>query len=458
MNSKYPLIAAAVAVALGAGVANATPTVAQAAAPNYSLVIAGSSAAAKSFAAAIQTDLCGGAANTLSLASSSGSANFLAYSCVPATGTAAANAIGTYVNGSNIFTIYYRTEGGSVVGALPLVSGKQILRLNIAACTSAGVCTVSGVTSVNGPQDSWTGAVVDDSVQLGVTDVEPGKLTGANYPSNYNSSVFGSATATQLANLTTKPLFDQVFGMFINTSGGVVTTTNLSKEAVANILTAKTATSGYTDWAEVPDAVSGAKMYTGTAASPITVIQREPGSGTRTQANIYYLSYPCSSTTALYDNIPANDNYSTGDELNAANAKAGAIAYASIDNFYSNSSTGTSAGSNTKYPNLVLATINGVFPSNLAAATGQYDEWFEAKLVPATLSGGSAAIATWIEADVSALATAPQVADINVIPGVSGNTPAFPLTNNGQTGTKEVYVNPFTRGGNSCAVPAEAQF
>ena len=58
---------------------------------------------------------------------------------------------------------------------------------------------------------------------IGITDVEPSQLVGANYPSIYSTTVFGSATAAQLAALATsgkqKPLVDQVFGLFVQTSG-----------------------------------------------------------------------------------------------------------------------------------------------------------------------------------------------------------------------------------------------
>lgn len=442
MNGKYPLITASVAAALAAGTAYAgAPSLGAAAAPAASLVISGSSAAESSVASALGTDLCGGAANMLTV-QSSGNKNFYAFSCVTAIAAGA-------VPANTLVTIYYRTEGGSVTGALPIVSGKQIKRLNLSdsSCVSTGAntatCTVSGVTATNGPNDSWTGAVVNDTVQLGVTDVEPGKLTGLNYPSNYSTAVFGTATPAQLAGLNHVPAIQQVFGIAVNTSGLTLAKAgqvNLTRESVANILNLS-----YTDWSSVPDALTG-NAVSSTAAA-ITRIDREPGSGTRTSANIYFLNYPCSSLSGIANYSGEALNYSTGDELSLANSTPGAIAYASIDNLL--------PPKNTAYTNLVLATINGVTPSTLAAATGEYDYWFEATLVPnSSVTGSAAQLSTWLQGDLPKLAAAPLAADVNVIPNIGGNTATVPLASR-TSGSITIYINPYTRGGNSCAAPSE---
>jgi hypothetical protein len=451
MSHKYPLIAAAVAAAFASTYADATPTLAQAASPAASLVIAGSSAAQSGLFSAIEADLCGGAGNALVVKSAGGSSNFLAVSCAlskAVTGTPG-------IAAGSIITVYYRTEGGSVVGALPIVSGKQIKRLNLADtvdCTASGntgTCTVNGVTSTSGTVDSWTGAVVEDTVQLGVTDVEPGQLTGLDFPSNYSSGVFGSATASALGGLTTAKLFQQVFGLAVNTSGGVLPSTiNLSKEAAANILLGN-----YTDWSVVPGNNTTGAGITG-AAQKITRIDREPGSGTRTATNIYFLNYPCASSNGIQNVSGEQLNYSTADELTQANGIAGAIAYTSIDQIQ-NPSNGT------KWTNLALVSINGTAPSNLAAAEGYYDFWFEATLVPNAATGTNTTagnLVSYIETNVPKLANAPAVPDVNVIPNVAGNTATVPLTVNASANlgtTKAVFVNPYTRAGSSCNVPSE---
>jgi len=233
MNRKYPMIVAAVAAAVASGYAGAAvPTLAQANAPAASLVIAGSSAAQAGVTQAITNDLCGGAANTLNLKSSGGSGNFLATSCF--TAIAIPN-----LAANTLVTVYYRTEGGSVVGALPIVTNKQIKRLNIAGCTTSGgtnTCTVNGVTSQTGTTDAWTGAVVADTVQLGVTDVEPALLIANDFPSNYSAAAFGTATPAQMKALPTVRLYDQVFGLVVNKSGQTFSQVNLSRESAANII------------------------------------------------------------------------------------------------------------------------------------------------------------------------------------------------------------------------------
>ena len=108
-------VAAAVAAVLasGAAMAQGQPTPAQAAAPTVGLYVAGSSAAKNAILGALETgaSFCGG---TYSLFSSTGDTNFFAVSCEPLASTGLPSA-----NGSNVFTIWYRDEGGSVVGALP---------------------------------------------------------------------------------------------------------------------------------------------------------------------------------------------------------------------------------------------------------------------------------------------------------------------------------------------------
>lgn len=220
-SQKYPMIAAAVTVALGAaGYADAVPSLLQASTAPVQLVIAGSSAAEGSVATAVENNICGGVANTLVVTSKGGSGNFFAFSCNT-------SATITGVTTGTLATIYYRTEGGSVVGALPLVQNKQIKRLNLADttnCASTGTataaCSVTGVTATAGTTDSWLGGLTADFVQLGVTDVEPAQLTNGDFPSNYSPAVFGTATGAQLKALPTSRIFDQVFGLAVNTSGG----------------------------------------------------------------------------------------------------------------------------------------------------------------------------------------------------------------------------------------------
>jgi ABC-type phosphate transport system substrate-binding protein len=453
MSNKYPLIAAAVAVAVASGYADAAPpTFAAAANPTVALTMAGSSAAAPAVANFIENTVCGGTANVLAVTSAGGTKNFLAYSCqIPAEIDDPIGS-GAPILAGSVVTVYYRTEGGSVVGALPVATNHTIKRLLLSdsSCTGSGLsgaCTVNGSTTTSGLNDTWAGAVTNDVVQLGVTDVEPGQLTANDYPTNYASSAFGSATPAQMRGLTTSPLLQQVFGLYVNTSGQGLSSLNISKETAANILNGT-----YKDWSKVPD-INGQPLTTTSHA--ITRIQREPGSGTRTAANIYFLNYQCGSTASTPPRPGETLNFSTGDELTAVNSTPGAIGYASIDN--------TLSGPNsTKFPNLALVHINNVTPNTTVAASGQYDFWFEATLVPnPTVNANSqtATLSDYLQANLPDLSTAPALPDINVIPFASANNnPTVPLTTNGGSGTTLVNVNPFTRSGNSCNVPAAVNF
>src|SRR3984957_11239079 len=264
---------------------------------------------------------------------------------------------------------------------------------------------------------------------MGVSDPGPGQFHTPNYPSAYSASVFGSATQAQLAGLTKTALFQQVFGLFVNTSGfnGAATTglaVDLPRETAAAILSGN-----YSDWSAVPTATGGAVSST---SQPITIVNREAGSGTRTGASIYFLGTNCvTSPGTLSDPTPLADGYATGDVLATAGATPGAITYASIDN----------AGK----PGLSTVSLSGVAPSNLAATNGKYDWWFEATAQKGAItSPGGLGIYNWlVGGGLSNVATAPHVVDILAIP-VGSNTATVPLTSS-TVGGVTIYINPFTK-------------
>jgi len=443
-------IAAAVAAILAAGAASAgQPTGTAAQTPCVGLYISGSSAAKSAVLGAIEAQICG---NSYSLFSSSGDTNFFAVSCTPAASTGLSNA-----NGSNIYTLWYRDEGGSVTGALPLVSGSSINQLQVSAATTCtGSCTIAvgGSSGTNGIDDSFASGVFKAPVQMGITDVEPGALIGNNYPTAYKSSVYGKATAAQLAGLGQTTVFDQVFGIFVNTNSSAFSTAQksgqgtanatlqLSHQTVANILQAA---GGSTNWNDVSD--TSGNVITGTSL-PILIMNREQGSGSRTATDIFFTTDSCNKVTQspIFESTAGTaDFFSTGNVLAAANTLPGAISYATIDN----------AGS-TSFPNLTLVAINGVQPSNLNAASGAYGDWFEATVTTgknfSSLSPDQQALITKLTTAFQAIATTPSAVDILANPNY--NTPAWPITSTANSsGGHTVYVNPYTRTGISCNVP-----
>jgi hypothetical protein len=427
-------IAAAVAVAIGGhSLAQAAPTVAQCAAATSKLYIAGSSAAQPAFATALAADLFDAGGET-TISATNG--NFRAYCGAAKAGN------GAGITAGSIVTVYYRGEGGSVVGALPIVSNKPIKFLDIspAGCQIAAPVT-TGTSATVGTTDAWGGCVTTHAVEMGVTDLEPSVFTPPNYPSAYSATVFGTANKAQLAALGGTPLFAQVFAVYVNTSGlnggGVGQPINLSRETVANILSGN-----YADWNAVPSASGG---QVSTTSKAITIVNREAGSGTRTGASIYFLNTNCGAPAfTLFDPNPANDGFATGDVISAAAAAPGSITYASIDN---------------NNANLSKASLSGVAPSNLNAATGQYDWWFEATAQRETTISSPNGVALYnflTGGELQNLATAPHADQVLAIPNAGTNLAEVPVTNTASTvGGKTIYINPFSKGGNSCTIPAE---
>jgi hypothetical protein len=428
-------LVAAIALALGTVPAAhaVVPTLAQCQAPQHQVYVAGSSAAQKAFFTATNADVFAG--NGSLYVSSNG--NFQALCGVSA--SAAYAPVGDSV------LIHYRAEGGSVVGALPIAAGlghplNFLLTSGAAAVGTLAApvtLTVTGSSATVGTTDGWGGGnLVKHEVDIGIVDIEPAKFVGANFPSAYSPAVFGTATPAQLGALNISPLVDQVFGIYVNTSGlnggASGQALNLSRETIAGILDGT-----MTDWSQVPTVNGGVAGVASNVPAPIVVENREAGSGTRTGASIYFLNYNCSQSNRPI-NETGNDGFATGDVLNAANSTAGAITYASIDN---------------SKPNLTLVSIGGMVPSNVAATSGDYDWWFEAQTVKGNtaLDATGTAIYNYIKNTIPTNAKAPQVKDILTIPGAG--VPANPSVVAPAAVNGIIYTNPFGRNHESCGAP-----
>src|SRR5262249_20112414 len=135
---------------------------------------------------------------------------------------------------------------------------------------------------------------------------------------------------------------------------------NLSLQTVQQILTHK-----IRNWSLVTDVNGNAVVN---ASVNITIVNREKGSGSRAATDLL-IAGDCSGQGVLVDAAGATDFFSTSDVLGNANGINGAITYATIDQ----SAT-----------NLHQVSLNGVAPSNLAAATGAYPFWVEAEFVVGT--------------------------------------------------------------------------
>jgi len=479
-------VAAAVAAVLalsgyGAAEAAAPPTGAQAAAvpAGNQIFMAGSSAAANAVINYIETTVCGGTGWSAftTPTSSVGLPDFRAVSCTSAL---------TGLDSGQLITIWYRPEGGSVVGVFPVVNNTSIKQLNMATgCTLTGGgsttstynCTgVGGTTPGNGTNDSFTGTVLSHNVDVGVSDLEPGvfastTLGGTNayagggnndpvssgaspptYSASFTGPDFGVDTAENFATVT----FQQAFGFIVSANLHTAGVTDLPKWQIKDLFSGSV-----TNWNKVVLANNTAVTVN---ASPV-ICNRELGSGTRAETDLFLWSDGCISNsgnlpelagTTVGTQVQPTDNFQTIAELDCVNSHSNAIGYVSIDNFAK-----TAANSSSSFPSVWPITIDGVsaYPGAgnagngaLQAAVGAYDDWYEASI---NLNNSASAIGNTFYGDITTAlgslnANVGSSYQVMAIPdNIAANTATAPVT----VGTHGVYVNNFTRSGNSCTVP-----
>jgi ABC-type phosphate transport system substrate-binding protein len=450
-------IAAAVAAALGSGAALAAgPTITDINnTPDANTVyIAGSSAIKNALTNSILNNFCGGSSNATVVTSNGTNTNFLGVACTPTGGAAS--------HGGN-YNVWIRFEGGSVTGILPVVNVKTVNQID-GPTLSANPITVNGSSGTNGTGDTFSvsagGSLSKHAVDLGIADVEPKALTGNNYPSDYSLTVWGPINNNGMFNaVATGTIIDEVYALYVNETGGTFTENpmSLSKETAAAILTGQ-----ITDWSQVFDNANPPKAVVN-ASTPIVVVNREYGSGSRAATDILIAGDKCASAGVATTLIPQKAKpryFATGDVLKAANSVPGAITYATIDN------TPGAGGSNQS--NLSWVSLDGVVPSSLGAAEGTYPFWVEATYINNTTTTGHDSLA--VNSIVAALQnqnTTAAIADVMAIPSLTdalGNAVNATVHINpvlgglvpSGGGTATVYINPFTRGGVTCNNPAYA--
>jgi hypothetical protein len=459
-------VSAAISLTAAAG-AFAGPTAATANGAAHRIFVAGSSAAASGFINYVENQLCATTGwsvfNTPTTAA--GLPDFRAVSC--STSSTAA------VFPSSTLTVWYRAEGGSAIGVLPLLNNTAIKQLDLGSasvgCSLVGTtgvntaysCTgVTGTASANGTADSWGGAVLAQNIDVGVSDLEPtvfGTLTGSSLHAaagGGNHDPFGtySTVLTGTSNLkvsdintrvTTTPVFQQTFGFAVSTGLGI---TDLPKAQIASIFDGLV-----TDWSNVG---TSANTKVKATATPIIVCNREIGSGTRAAADIFLNGTGCSNvgqTTKLKDfatiaGQPA-DNLQTFAELDCVNTHANAIGYASIDNL-------TAAKIAATWPAINSIAVDGVVPSLNASGLGAYEFVFEAAVNqdPTPSTDGNAfyqAVSVALQ-DVNTTSTSAQVSAIPNLDVNGDNVATVPLTKGSVAPNTNVPVSDFTRSANSC--------
>jgi len=475
----------------------AQTTAAAAPAANF-FWLAGSSAAVAGFGTSVGADLCNTTAapiSTFQTIPGKVPAAQNAGTPVPAVGTpdfrmfscTASAALGALA-GSTI-NVAYRADGGSVVGAYAPLRNVAVNELDITTawcvadastantydCATAlnttvavptGALAITGTTTVNGPKDTYGGAVVPHTIFWGISDLEPGAFgnpavapktpwagggnndplaagLGAPYPYTFLGADASPATLQAMPHTL---LFQQTFGFVASTNLNI---TDISSADVAAILSGTV-----TDWSKVARTAAdpGFPGKVTVAATPIVVCQRDLGSGTRTSADVIFTGDGCNTTGAALKNVDANpalDNFSTPDELACVNAGSGnAIGYVSVDNFSKVAPAGAT------YPNVHSLTLDGRTDSNAASAVGGIQYAVEASInknVAYVPNANENIFFPRLITDLQQIATAPQSAQINTLPHHG--------TNASNSGTVQVngkinmtsFVRDTTTLGNSCS-------
>jgi hypothetical protein len=267
MKTKVSLVAAAVALAVGSQAFAFGPAVV----PDLTINIGGGSAQGGAFLAFAEKLMTTGFDVYTDSACGTQGANYRAVF-----GTIAATLPGGVAMPANLvgkkLYITYNNNGGTFTNGIDgLVRSKPILSqqfLNNSTACPAGSATQFSVTNA--------GLLVANAVPLiGLSDEEIGLFSGVNVPA-------GSTTikANELTTITQQPIYENVFGIAINTllAGQK---TNFTKSEVAAIYSGT-----YNDWSQL-----------GLPAGPITFINRAAGSGSKAAFNQYFLNNPGSSAS-----------------------------------------------------------------------------------------------------------------------------------------------------------------
>lgn len=442
-------VAVAVAAALSAGSALAATN------PNYtlSLNIAGSSAMRDAVIAEFTNVLCtsgtvaGPFVSTQGTPTASGGENpdFRALTC---TLNAASGLSGTVV------AVYYRSEGGSVFGIFgnpSLNSGTPlpINRLNIGPAGGAQPADFNVFETVAQLEaDSQTGSVIKDTVDLGVSDVEPQALIGENYGSEYSFIPFAAPSKTTLQAVPNfGPVVGEVYAPIVSNTGGTAgfanTTTGLGTKGLTSQEIATIFSGGATDWNQIPSAVAAGGVPT---SAPITICRRDAGSGTQTVTSTHFLGTNCSSGGKGFA-VPGGTvglnvitNFATGDVLNCVKNNAGAIGLVTLQT--SAKYTGAAA---------TQVTVDGTLGTAISSAQGQYTYYGEAYFIKNTLvTGAKLTLVNKLVAALELASGTPASASVpNLVALPKFNAPFSPVTplHAGQ----QIPIAVGTTGGNVCS-------
>jgi PBP superfamily domain len=266
MKTKLSLVAAAVALAMGAQAQAFGPTIV----PDVQIYMAGGSAQGGAFLAFAEKLMTSFDVYTDSACGTQG-ANYRAVFGTMGTTLPGGVAMPASLAGKKVF-IEYANNGGTFKNGIDgLVRSHavdfQVFLGNSTACAvgSATNYTVTTATSL-----------ANHIPLIGLSDEEIALFQGVNLPSG-----LVAPTATELSKVVQQPIYDNVFGLAIDNLLAAQKT-NFTKAEITAIFNGS-----YSNWNQVSDA-NGNPL----PAGAITVIDRAAGSGSKAAFNEYFLHNP----------------------------------------------------------------------------------------------------------------------------------------------------------------------
>ncbi len=238
--------------------------------------------------------------------------------------------------------VYYRAQGGSVYGVVPVALGSSIAFLDKSTCGSSSVKTNS-LTGI--PVYSCTGTT-NAVTEAGISDVDPATNNAPiNLASVAGVPTFPPLNATQLASLHSSTVLAQVFGVPVNgtaAQGSLAPVDGTHHPAMLNLSSAQVGGlmgGTISDWAAVDSSITA-------GTTTLVVCRRQPGSGTQASVNAEVFGNPCMSggaaplTFGSTATLGSSAVVGAGNVVVVENSSSGNVAQCMT---YANSSNGTKA-------------------------------------------------------------------------------------------------------------------
>jgi hypothetical protein len=237
----------------------------------------------------------------------------------------AINQIGTTIAAGKNVMIMYKLNGGSYTNGglpqtVPTTNPLSQLPYPTVASVLAATTVADGPAGNNGqacnlvnnglPTQSWAAtkgnATANNAPDFGLTDLEVAAFSGFNNPTNAPLTPVGAAQG----------IYDLVFGI-AETAALAAEKTNFSSAEIAAILQG-----AVTNWNQLYGDV-GAFANAPLPAGPVVLVDRNVGSGHKTQSAAQFLGYPELGSNALFPNSVTNLAGVGAGGVNCAGAQVG---------------------------------------------------------------------------------------------------------------------------------------